>query len=60
METHILGEQRNRHLMRSVVRPRAPGPPEHVHLGFEECFRVVEGKLHVPANGQVSIAGPGL
>ena len=59
METHILGEQGNRHLMRSVVRPRAPGPPEHLHLGFEEHFRVVEGKLHVPVNGHVHIAGPG-
>ncbi len=35
-----------------------PGPPLHIHPGFDEVFVVLEGKLTVRVNDEVSEIGP--
>ena len=36
-----------------------PGPPLHVHPGFDEIFVVLKGMLSVRVDGEVSELGPG-
>lgn len=43
----------------SVFEPFAPGPPEHVHTGFDEVFEVKNGELSLLVNGAVKKIRPG-
>lgn len=38
--------------MSSLLRPKAGGPPEHIHENFDETFYVKEGILSVLVNGE--------
>jgi mannose-6-phosphate isomerase-like protein (cupin superfamily) len=39
--------------------PRFPGPPLHVHPGFDETYLVLEGTLEVTVGEQSTELGPG-
>ncbi|MFM2139103.1 MAG: hypothetical protein RJA57_1410, partial [Bacteroidota bacterium] len=41
------------------IRPHAPGPPEHLHAGFDEVLTVIEGTLSVNWEDGVRNYGPG-
>jgi len=59
LEDHILQEQGDHYLKRVLVRPGAAGPPEHMHLSFEEDFHLLEGTLTVVVNGEERIVVAG-
>lgn len=44
---------------RLVIRPHAPGPPEHVHTDFDETFTVKEGVLSVLISGEHKLVKAG-
>ncbi len=41
------------------IEPFAPGPPEHVHHGFDEVFEITNGELSLLVNGEVKKIRPG-
>ncbi|HMI79037.1 MAG TPA: cupin domain-containing protein [Ferruginibacter sp.] len=41
------------------IEPFAPGPPEHVHTGFDETFEISNGELSLLVNGEVKKLRPG-
>ena len=41
------------------VAPGAAGPPEHIHLGFDETLTVQSGTLTVLVDGETQLLGPG-
>lgn len=43
----------------TVIEPFAPGPPEHVHAGFDEVFEIENGELSLLVNGEVKKLTPG-
>lgn len=42
-----------------VVSPFAPGPPKHIHTGFDEYFEVQNGELSVWVDGDIKRVKPG-
>ncbi len=59
VEVSIL--ERKDDMLRMEVRLQsgAAGPPEHIHLSFEEDFHVISGILTVLLDGKVQQVGPG-
>ena len=45
--------------MSSLLRPKADGPPVHIHENFDETFFVKEGTLSVLVNGEKKILRAG-
>lgn len=45
--------------LESRLRPFSPGPPLHVHIGFDEHFTVLEGTLHLQFGDSVLKLFPG-
>jgi len=43
----------------AAIEPFAPGPPEHVHTGFDEDFAITNGELSLLVNGEVKKIRPG-
>ncbi len=43
----------------SQIGPYAPGPPEHIHYGFDEVMAIENGELSVLINGEVKKIKPG-
>jgi mannose-6-phosphate isomerase-like protein (cupin superfamily) len=43
----------------TVIEPFAPGPPAHIHTGFDETFEVSNGELSLWINGEVKKLRPG-
>lgn len=41
------------------IEPFAPGPPKHVHAGFDEYFRISNGELTVWVDGDIKKLRPG-
>ena len=41
------------------AEPRFPGPPLHIHPGFDETYLVLEGRLQVTLRGERHILNPG-
>jgi quercetin dioxygenase-like cupin family protein len=41
------------------VEPHAPGPPVHIHAGFDEEFQVENGELTIWVNGEIKKLHPG-
>ena len=41
------------------VEPFAPGPPMHIHEGFDETFAIENGELSVWVNGEIKKLKPG-
>ena len=41
------------------VHPFAPGPPMHIHTGFDESFEIDNGELSVWVNGEIKRINPG-
>ena len=41
------------------VEPFAPGPPKHIHDGFDETFQIENGELTVWINGTIKKLHPG-
>jgi len=39
--------------------PRVPGPPPHLHRGYEESFLVLEGEMEFMINGETKVARAG-
>lgn len=43
----------------SMIEPFAPGPPVHIHAGFDEVFEITNGELSMMVNGQIKKIRPG-
>lgn len=43
----------------AVIEPFAPGPPVHIHTGFDEVFEITNGELSMLVNGEVKKIRPG-
>ncbi len=43
----------------TIIEPFAPGPPVHIHTGFDEIFEVANGELSMLVNGEVKKLRPG-
>ena len=43
----------------STIEPFAPGPPVHIHTGFDEVFEVLNGELSMLVDGEVKKIKPG-
>ena len=43
----------------SEFEPYAPGPPAHVHIGFDETFKIKNGELSIWVDGKVVKLRPG-
>jgi hypothetical protein len=41
------------------IEPYAPGPPKHIHAGFDEYFAIENGELSVWMDGEVIKLRPG-
>lgn len=41
------------------IEPHAPGPPEHIHSGFDESFSIQSGELSMLVNGEKVTIHPG-
>jgi len=41
------------------IAPYAPGPPKHIHTGFDETFEVKNGELSIWVDGETKKIGPG-
>lgn len=42
-----------------AIPPGAPGPPEHVHVSFDEAFYVLEGALPLQVEGETTLLRTG-
>lgn len=41
------------------VHPFAPGPPKHIHTGFDESFEIRNGELSIWVDGEIKRIKPG-
>ena len=41
------------------IEPKAPGPPLHIHSGFDEMFEIKQGELSILVDGKTEILKPG-
>ena len=57
----IRGDQTNGEYERGagVFPPGNLGPPEHIHPGFDEKFKIISGNFVIKQNGKESTYGPG-
>jgi mannose-6-phosphate isomerase-like protein (cupin superfamily) len=42
-----------------IAAPRYPGPPLHVHPGFDESYLLLEGRLEVVVEERTAVLTPG-
>lgn len=59
LEAQVIHAAGGRDLKRVRVHPGAMGPPEHVHLEFQEDFHLIEGELIVVLDGVERIVKAG-
>lgn len=52
VEQTVVAQEDGWLVMSSILRPRAAGPPVHIHENFDETFYVKEGVLSVLINGE--------
>ena len=57
-EQRILKRDNGLFWLELILRPHAPGQPEHVHTSFDERFIVAEGTLSLLVNGEIKELGP--
>lgn len=55
----VIRQEGDKLYTRVCMRPHAPGPPEHLHAGFDEAFTVIEGMLSVKFGNEVKTYSPG-
>ena len=67
LEQKVLRLEGDRLYVDLLIHPHSPGPPEHIHTGFEEVFEVTSGTLsflldgekHILQSGESIIVPPG-
>ena len=55
----VLKQENGKVYCKVEVEPHAPGPPLHIHVGFDELFEIQSGELSILVDGKKITLKPG-